>query len=759
MPKDLPGQEGGTVKRKKRKKKVHNSKGPTFDQDSSSESISNGESLSNSDVPQKAILRAPSYSEESIEEYLDEGSEIAPEFNISNGDNPPEPSGDDEEDFFQGLEEHAASLEAPQQDIQDSPELAALNNNGQFAYVTSKIDLKKGDVKITIPKFSKIVISNTKVKKKYNILYCSQPEIGRNDGLKISSKKCLLTNLDTAEAEKVDYSGATGDTSEMVLDGAEMGKDIYDNFIGNDGMSGMVDHLSKTKYQDGDIRALKKGDDDFSQSNTDTATNLAFAGDGAAALFGFITLIRSLKSGDNAWETYENFLNGFYGATKVVEGVGKVVGAATGDQGSADTGVAAEMVTHEIGAIKSAFLLIKKSVDLYKHHDEMSTKEQAFMGASMLSDATKMAHEAMYMVKNIQELINGGTIGASVMASMPGLSVAINAIDLITQGFYLGIAIHHKGQMEKVRKPIEEGASNTAETMDQELMIDAHGSKRKHGKSILNPLVNEQDEVEANIAVLQALIQEEEMTPEEWILNKSYYENVRDYGMIIHRLGSRYKKAKRQEKNRERIKGYHGIIAEEKAKLETLQERNLGKFGEDFATYDMAKEMSNINQKRINRSILHILADIAQIAGDVMTLTGVGAHAGAITKASAAALEGGAFLLRNGKQAFNDKGARQQQKQKSSGEDSTIFSRNADSTKSSYAKRARRTKHSVQILGMLKSVNPDADETTADAELAKFNLARTFISASGASMKKLATFTDPKDMVSYLSEAMTERDL
>ena len=60
---------------------------------------------------------------------------------------------------------------------------------------------------------------------------------------------------------------------------------------------------------------------------------------------------------------------------------------------------------------------------------------------------------------------------------------------------------------------------------------------------------------------------------------------------------------------------------------------------------------------------------------------------------------------------------------------------------------------------MLKSVNPEADETTADAELAKFNLVRTFVSASGGSMRKLATFDDPKDMVSYLSGAMKEREV
>ena len=220
------------------------------------------------------------------------------------------------------------------------------------------------------------------------------------------------------------------------------------------------------------------------------------------------------------------------------------------------------------------------------------------------------------------------------------------------------------------------------------------------------------------------------------------------------RISSVYRTAKTNLAKNERIDLIRDELAKVELELEEFNDRvDYGHHGYYFDMYGLTKELENVNQKRINRSILHITADIAQIAGDIMNLTGVGAMAGGITKASGAALEAGGFILRSAKQGVHDKGSRQKVKGKD-----TFFSRNANNRKSMAAKNARRYKHSIMILQLLKNIEfGDDEEQKAQAE-SQINKVDLLVTAAGGNMKKLGTFAEPSKMVKYLADCMAERE-
>ncbi|MEK0313973.1 hypothetical protein [Cohnella sp. 56] len=147
----------------------------------------------------------------------------------------------------------------------------------------------------------------------------------------------------------------------------------------------------------------------------------------------------------------------------------------------------------------------------------------------------------------------------------------------------------------------------------------------------------------------------------------------------------------------------------------------------DIQDYELAKEMKYINRKRQIRGTMEIGLEMTNIAGDIATLTGVGAQVGVPLKAAAAGAGATMSVARTVKQMGRDRAAQPG----AWGVTKAVF--NAD--KSSAVKLAKRIEHSNLILEMVAAL-PEyrpGDEST----LKQYKRVENFIAASGISPSEL----------------------
>jgi hypothetical protein len=107
-----------------------------------------------------------------------------------------------------------------------------------------------------------------------------------------------------------------------------------------------------------------------------------------------------------------------------------------------------------------------------------------------------------------------------------------------------------------------------------------------------------------------------------------------------------HKQAARMKQEIETRKKAGKMTSQDKLYLEWIEE------------YEMQKELQYINRKRIDRQVLHISSALTSIAGDIATLSGVGATAGVGLKAASSVMELGAKGLRALKQWGRNRAAK-----------------------------------------------------------------------------------------------------
>ncbi len=160
-----------------------------------------------------------------------------------------------------------------------------------------------------------------------------------------------------------------------------------------------------------------------------------------------------------------------------------------------------------------------------------------------------------------------------------------------------------------------------------------------------------------------------------------------------------------------------------------------GEGGDNAREYALAREFKKVNRKRIIRGSINIAADALTIAGDIATLSGIGAGAGVGLKVGAAGVKGGMGLARFLKQKARDKGF-------------------GDQNKTSTKKHEKRVQHIKFIYQMIKNLKPYDPEKEAKAIRIK-----TYIEASGASFKAFIKYTaDPQAAANLLYSAMKKRE-
>ncbi|NOV01553.1 hypothetical protein [Paenibacillus planticolens] len=160
--------------------------------------------------------------------------------------------------------------------------------------------------------------------------------------------------------------------------------------------------------------------------------------------------------------------------------------------------------------------------------------------------------------------------------------------------------------------------------------------------------------------------------------------------------GKSFVTAKRWFRNagvdKEKLKIHKQALEARKAQGDAQAETEL----EEIAQYELAKEMKNINVKRTNRGGLQIGIELTKIAGDIATLTGVGAQVGTPLKIVASGVGAAMPVVRSLKQAGRDRAA----KAGAWGITKAVF--NAD--KSTEKKQEQRSKDADLIIHMIRSL-------------------------------------------------------
>ncbi|RTE02440.1 hypothetical protein [Paenibacillus whitsoniae] len=170
---------------------------------------------------------------------------------------------------------------------------------------------------------------------------------------------------------------------------------------------------------------------------------------------------------------------------------------------------------------------------------------------------------------------------------------------------------------------------------------------------------------------------------------------------------------------------------------------------EEVKQYELAKEMKKINVKRTDRGAVQIGLELTKIAGDIATLTGVGAQVGTPLKIVAAGVGAAMPVVRSLKQAGRDRAA----KAGAWGITKMVF--NAD--KSTEKKLAKRSQDSDLIIDMVSKL-PAFDESNADV-VKQYTQVQNFVEATGVSLFQLETVkNDQVKLKEVLVEAMGKRE-
>ncbi|WP_409344359.1 hypothetical protein [Paenibacillus sp. MBLB4367] len=167
----------------------------------------------------------------------------------------------------------------------------------------------------------------------------------------------------------------------------------------------------------------------------------------------------------------------------------------------------------------------------------------------------------------------------------------------------------------------------------------------------------------------------------------------------------------------------------------------------DIREYELAKEMKNINNKRLIRAGMQIGFEMVNIAGEIATLSGVGAKVGLPLKAVAAGAGVSMSIARKVKQLGRDRAA----KPGAWSVTKAVF--NAE--KSSEKKHAKRAQDADVIMNMIAEL-PEFDNSEEVKK--QYEHIEHFITASGCNPKSLYRLNgDPSAQRNLLIEGMKKR--
>jgi hypothetical protein len=505
-----------------------------------------------------------------------------------------------------------------------------------------------------------------------------------------------------------------------------------------------------------DAAELGLSDTDEAQSEMVNKSEVAMWMAGSAlgtvtGIMGMASSLRTLRDNEaGAWDkvdaVFEYFasgagtigsLYGLAGSTSTVINMhaeeGSKLADATSEAASWGAGYQAMF-----GVLSSGIMTVKGVADLvHMIYEEQTGKavhdrdEYLSTVADLLTSGLDAVRSVLVSIRTITQLVQGGIMDVFDNI-IPGLDIAVAAVNMIFEGYYLiESAVHHWWMKTRKKKLVAELGGNEFVKEAQQFYAsrearkaNASGLKDKNAKKI-----NKLD-------------------------TKSL--NTQDSDK---KVGMSEKKSKLRAQN----------ITLDKKQTDAEQEMvdyeaDNHPSRKDIAEIDLVSELKDVNRKRITRQAIHIGSDLMKIAGSITALVaGPGAPAGIALKAAAVGIDVSLPIARSLKQYGRNKAAKNQATDKT-GRGAEVVNKIFNADKSTTAKLANRKKQAVKILLVVADLNrhlPIGKDPVKRKELAKdIRVAERYIRAAGASPERLYHANgNAGEQIKILVEALCKREL
>lgn len=457
--------------------------------------------------------------------------------------------------------------------------------------------------------------------------------------------------------------------------------------------SALKDQIQKGQNAGSNISPLQeeKARVDRDNQKLGVSSGLVELGSG---LVGLVNMKKAIKESNSKSKTAGALYEGVESAQKSFAGVAKVVDNSAKLEGNEEGVGASEAVAGYSGsigdalsAIKSAFFMVKSVYGLFKefYSNEGISKKEAFKGSlEALQNGLEAAQSAVKTVKSILEILESGV--GKLTEAIPGISLAISGVKITVKVFNMMQWRLAKNKMSEIKQSFKTKYANSGMVKKNNYTL--------FGKSIHKS--NGTDKSQINIR-RQELLQ---------------------------------------------------IVDPSNTSSTDVQKKDAQDELDDIQNYELAKEMKNINSKRLNRAGIEAGLEMANIAGDIATLSGAGSAVGISLKAAASGTKTGMSLFRRIKQYGRDKAAKNGPSSAWSG----VF--NAD--KSSDKKHGKRSKDADLILDLVAKL---PEKTDTAEEKAQYQRVLNYIEATGCSTKALFRINGDIDKQrELLMDSMKQRD-
>ncbi|WP_168120789.1 hypothetical protein [Paenibacillus sp. HB172176] len=505
--------------------------------------------------------------------------------------------------------------------------------------------------------------------------------------LREASANGTMGQAEDYEAEGV----AANNISDMIdISGSGVGgqSDVY-----GDLSDSLKDSIKEGKENKEDVSKLEQEKEsvDRESQKLGVASGLLDVGSG---FIGLLNMKKAIKESKSRWETAGAIYEGVESGQKIFSGVANVVDNAAKLEGHEDGIGASEGVAgysgsvgEALSSIKSAFFMVKSVFELYKEwkSDEGITGKEMFRGGlDVLQKGLESASSAVKTVKSILEILESGV--GKLTQAVPGISIAISGIKLTIKVYNMILWNTSREKMTQIKREFKTKYANTAAVVRNTYSLFG---KKLHESQGTNKVLLEQRKNELLAIVDPA-----------------------------------------------------NANATDAEKEQAKQELS------DIEHYSLAKEMKNINQKRMTRAGIEAGLEMANIAGDIATLSGAASAVGVSLKAAAGGAKTGMGLFRRMKQYGRDKAADQNSYR--------IWSSVFNAERSSDKKHDRRVRDADLILDMVSKL---PEQANTEAELGQYRRVLNYIEATGCSTKALFRKNgDIEKQRELLMEAMKSRD-
>ncbi len=547
-------------------------------------------------------------------------------------------------------------------------------------------------------------------------------------------------------ATKVVLKSSLTAPTDPTLEGntSEQGQEISDKLGGGlDSVSGGMEQA----FIKENVGGLLKDKDSSRQSHGSTKSGLDIAsgvGDSAMGIFGMVASASQISTQNNAWDNLaagygfvESLSKTGSGITKIIDSIAKVSGAKDGVGKSEMAGKITGAIADGLSSVKNAAMGVIGLYRLYKSQSDQKGKD----ALQILKALTEAAGSAAKVAKSAFDIIGNG-IPMSLIRTVPALSIAVSAINLLIRLWDAFVAGRTKGEMGKDADTLRNEVATklgenppTVDNVDQSKIFDkdrrgtfpaykTYFRLKQPVREAIKQIATTAVERFNNLGTTQRAARQDRS------VTKRAHKGVLDTINATTLDGTIKDKLKT-------LAGDPKTVAE----FQTQTVHPLKDLDQKVGTYEYVDKMSEINLKRQTGGWTDVILEIVSMAGEITTIavgaTGIGAAIGQGIKAASAG-----YKVAHGSAKFAQK----------------LYRNRGDGSdkKSSQNKHREYVQHArfiYQQLAEFKPQNPPSQQDTTRAKELE-----NYIRATGVNYGMwLSLKHTPSNQVEMLVDAMKQR--